>query len=227
MHARTILFIGDILEDLKLERTFLERQDVAIVGVKHGTAAVARAKLAGPELVVIDVSLPDLAGIDTCRTLKTDPATKKIPAVLVTSPDRAERCRSAGADSLVFKPLAQEEVLRAIRRFVALPERAAPRCAANLRFTFQAEGEPGQAFSRSLSSSGAYLKTDRPMRSGEHLFLRFHIPGDEREISCSGIVRNTTTEEAASISGPGFGVEFLEIARVDRDRLERYVRSQA
>jgi len=153
--VRTILFVGDILESLQLERTFLERQDVTIAVAGHGASVVAEAGLHGAELIVIDVAAPDEAGIETCRALKADADTRAVPALLVTSPERAGACRAAGADSLVFKPLAQEDVLRAIRRFVELPERAAVRCSANLRFTFRTDrDDTGQAFSRSLSSSG-------------------------------------------------------------------------
>jgi CheY-like chemotaxis protein len=223
--VRTILFVGDILESLQLERTFLERQDVTIAVAGHGASAIAEAGLHGPELIVIDAA-PDGAGIETCRALKADAGTRAVPALLVTSPERAGACRAAGADSLVFKPLAQEDVLRAIRRFVELPERAAVRCSANLRFTFRTDrDETGQAFSRSLSSSGAYLKSDRPPATGSRLELLFHLPGDEREIACGGVVRHTKGEEAHA--GPGFGVEFVEIGGLDRARLEAFCVSQS
>jgi uncharacterized protein (TIGR02266 family) len=228
MRARTILFVGDILGGVTLERTILERQDVTIVNGEHGAAAVAAARRAGPEVVVVDVAPPDLAGIETCRALKADGTTRAIPAVLVTPPERAGACRVAGANAVVFKPLAQEELLRAIGRFMALPERSAVRCPANLRFTFRTErGETGQAFSRSLSSAGVFFKSDRPMALGSRLQLRFHLPGDEREISCAGVVRHTTPSEEAAVAGPGFGVEFVEIASNDRARLEAFVQSQS
>jgi hypothetical protein len=144
-----------------------------------------------------------------------------VPVLLVTSPERAGACRTAGADALVFKPLAQEEVLRAIRRFVALPERAAARCAANLRFTFRTDrDETGQVFSRSLSSAGAYLKSDHPPPPGARLHLRFHLPGDEHEIACTGVVRHAHDDA-------GFGVEFVEIASLDRARLDAFCVSQS
>jgi uncharacterized protein (TIGR02266 family) len=228
MQARTILFVGDILEKLTLERTILERHDVEILTAGHGPDALATALRAGPEVVVVDVVAGDAAGIETCRALKADATARTIPAILVTNAERAGACRSAGADSLVFKPLAQEEVLRAIGRFMALPERSAARCPANLRFSFRTErAEAGQAFSRSLSSAGAFLKSDRPMPSGSRLLLRFHLPGDEREIACTGVVRHTTTEEEAAGAGPGFGVEFVEIASNDRARLEAFVHAQS
>jgi twitching motility two-component system response regulator PilH len=227
MRARTILFVGDILGDLTLQRTILEREDVTIVTEEHG-AAVEAARRSVPEVVVVEVAPPQEAGIGTCRALKADAATRGIPAILVTPAERAGACRAAGADAVVFKPLAQQELLRAIGRFMALPERSAVRCLANLRFTFRTErAETGQAFSRSLSSAGAFLKSDRPMARGSRLLLRFHLPGDEREISCAAVVRNTTASEEAPGTGPGFGVEFLEIASNDRARLEAFVQSQS
>ena len=65
------------------------------------------------------------------------------------------------------------------------------------------------------------------MPCGSRLLLRFHLPGDEREISCVGVVRHTTTEEEAVGAGPGFGVEFLELASNDRARLVAFVHSQS
>jgi CheY-like chemotaxis protein len=219
-----ILFVG-MDAALLGESSFLQRNDVRVVPAKHGKEALDVAKREAPCLVVVDVEPGGRSGFTTCALLKNDPTIRKVPVVLVLHREDAGSWRETGATTLVFKPVAQEDLLDTIRRFVAVPERRAARCHANLRFTYSTGGETGQAFSRVLSSSGVYLKSDRAPRCGAELTLRFHLPGEKNEIACSGVVRTTTSEEATSSAGPGFGVEFETIDGPDRGRLARFVES--
>jgi CheY-like chemotaxis protein len=222
----TILLVDDVKMQLDIERTFFQRHDVRVVTASQGGEALQFARSDRPSLVIVDVEPPDLAGLRTCAQFKNHLATKSIPVIVVTSRNAGRQALEAGADALVFKPVVRREFLDAARRFVSLRERGAPRCPVNLRFAYALGVETGQAFSRTLSSTGAYLKSDRRMLAGAHVVLRFHLPGEEDEITCSGVVRSTAIEESGSNVGPGFGVEFEGLAAGDRERLERFVRSQ-
>lgn len=98
------------------------------------------------------------------------------------------------------------------------------RCPANLRFTFGYDGADCQAFSRDLSGSGAFLKTDNVPAAGSVLALRFRLPGDPVEIECKGIVRRI--EHGDDPVPAGFGVEFRDISPADCTRLEGFIRRQ-
>lgn len=87
-----------------------------------GAAALELARSDPPELILLDVQLPDLSGVELCRQLKADPAARKIPVVMLTArgeePDRVLGLE-AGADDYVTKPFSLRELvlrLRAVMR---------------------------------------------------------------------------------------------------------------
>jgi CheY-like chemotaxis protein len=218
----TILLVDDVAFHLETERTFLRRRDVKVLTSGQGPQLLALAREGRPDVAVLDLRTPD--GIRLCRSLKAEKVTESVPVVAVASRLGEFEAMSAGADVLVFEPISRGEMLDALRGFVHFPERRQPRCNANLRFTFAHENDIGQAFCRSLSSSGTFLKTDWSPPEGSELSLRFSLPGDDREIGCRGIVRSL--ERGDHAVHPGFGVEFREIAPSDLERLEEFIRRQ-
>ena len=115
-------------------------------------------------------------------------------------------------------------MLAAVLRFMSFSPRPAERCKANLRFTFTAADNAGQAFSRDLSLTGAFLKADPAPEAGSELTLRFRLPADQDDIVCKAIVRRVEhdTEQVPS----GFGIEFQGIRPADLVRLERFIHQQ-
>lgn len=84
---------------------------------------IARAEL--PKMILLDMMLPDISGIEVCRRLRADPATQHIPVVIITaSGDRANRLRAleAGADEFLTKPLNEVILLARIRSLMRARE---------------------------------------------------------------------------------------------------------
>lgn len=84
-----------------------------IVAVGDGAAAVAACQDSPPELVVLDVMMPGMSGLDACRALRLDPALATVPVILLTA--RAQEADieegfSAGADDYVVKPFSPREL---------------------------------------------------------------------------------------------------------------------
>jgi ribonuclease P protein subunit RPR2 len=113
-----VLFVDDDPALLTLLRTTFELVDVEIA--EATTAAAARTAIATrpPEVVVLDIGLPDVDGLTFCRGLKDDPATSWIGVVLLTGmAEEAERAaRDAGADALLRKPFSPLELLSVVER---------------------------------------------------------------------------------------------------------------
>jgi CheY-like chemotaxis protein len=104
-----------------LVRVTLEGGGFEILEAADGEAAMAVARAEQPRLVLLDVMMPRLDGLEVCRRLKGDPATKGIVVVLLTAmaqdTDR-ERGLSAGADDYLtkpFSPLALLKLVEAVR----------------------------------------------------------------------------------------------------------------
>jgi len=118
MAVRKILCVDDSTPDLiNLEKIILGAGLLAITA-NSGKAALAKAKNDLPDLILMDVNMPDMDGYAVMRELKKDPALKSIPVVLITSKSqKADKmwAQMQGASGYVTKPYTSEQVLEQIR----------------------------------------------------------------------------------------------------------------
>lgn len=123
MNQRTILYIEDNEYNRKIVRRLLERTSYRLIEAVDGESGVAMAQQALPELILMDVQLPKMSGLDATQILKADPRTRTIPIVVITSfalsGDR-EKAAAAGADNYLAKPYSPRELLALVRQY--LPE---------------------------------------------------------------------------------------------------------
>ena len=102
----------------------LNRAGFQVLEAGTGKEALRLARSASPQLVVLDVNLPDVSGIDVCRQLKTDPATAGIMVLQVSATNIAVLDRvsslSAGADSFLVEPMEPEELEAVARALLRL-----------------------------------------------------------------------------------------------------------
>ncbi|WP_149536991.1 PleD family two-component system response regulator [Siccirubricoccus phaeus] len=157
MTAR-ILVVDDITANLRLLEAKLlnEYYDVALAASgREALAAVARS---APDVILLDVMMPEMDGYEVCRRLKADPATAHIPVVMVTAlVDQAERVRGleAGADDFLSKPVDDATLfgrLRALLRVKQVQDawRLRSETARDLGFDPPADPEAGVAGARVL-----------------------------------------------------------------------------
>lgn len=98
--------------------TMLRHAGFDVVQAQGGVEAVALARLHRPDLILLDVMMPDLDGRDACKLLKMDRALRSIPVVLISSADERDvHWRGAGADGFLRKPFDIRELPETVRRF--------------------------------------------------------------------------------------------------------------
>jgi two-component system cell cycle response regulator DivK len=123
MSAGTILYIEDNAYNRKIVRQLLARTSYRLLEAVDGESGVSMAQQQLPQLILMDVQLPGMSGLDATRALKADPRTGHIPIIVITSfalsGDR-EKAAAAGADSYLAKPYSPRELLALVRQF--LPE---------------------------------------------------------------------------------------------------------
>jgi two-component system cell cycle response regulator DivK len=119
MSERTILYIEDNEYNRKIVRQLLGRTSYRLVEANDGEAGVAIAQREIPQLILMDVQLPKMSGLDATRVLKADPRTGHIPIIVITSfalsGDR-EKAAAAGADNYLAKPYSPRELLTQVRQ---------------------------------------------------------------------------------------------------------------
>jgi uncharacterized protein (TIGR02266 family) len=219
-----VLLVGRFGRNLDLDRTALRRSEVELIPSSATPDTLNLAQREPIDLVVIDAARDAAECVYLCLNLKTLPVTDDIPVVMVIRPSQREDVERARPDLIVERPLTTADLLTIVRRFTMVQERRHDRYPINLRFTFESEDFRGQAFSRVLSAGGAFLKTDRPMPVGTRLRVVFRLPGDQREIRCKAVVRNTRLDDPAE-QNPGFGIEFEELGNGDQYRLTCFIDS--
>ena len=123
MSERTILYIEDNEYNRKIVRQLLGRTSYRLVEANDGEAGVAIAQREIPQLILMDVQLPKMSGLDATRVLKADPRTGHIPIIVITSFALSgdwEKASAAGADNYLAKPYSPRELLTLVRQY--LPE---------------------------------------------------------------------------------------------------------
>lgn len=118
---KKILLVDDTDTILLFLKTLLAGQDFDFLTAKNGAEAIERARRERPDLVLLDILMPVMDGIEACRIMKGDPELKGIPVVIVTArsePENVERCLDAGCDDYVFKPIRKLELLDKINRLL-------------------------------------------------------------------------------------------------------------
>src|SRR5690606_32098760 len=122
-----ILIVDDSPSQLLGIQRIVEKLGHETLTAEDGAAGVELARSALPDLILMDVVMPNLNGFQATRTLSRDPATRDIPVVLVTTKDQ-ETDRTwglrRGARAYLTKPFAEPELAEVIERLLA--ERTAP-----------------------------------------------------------------------------------------------------
>ena len=117
-----LLYIEDNLANLSLVETILlARPGWRVLPALQGQLGVELAREHRPELILLDLHLPDLAGEQVLRRLRSDARTADLPIVVVSAdatPSSVERLRVIGANAYLTKPLDVDEFLRVVDRFV-------------------------------------------------------------------------------------------------------------
>jgi len=118
----TLLYVEDNLANLSLVETILlSRPGWRTIPALQGQLGVELAREHVPDVVLLDLHLPDIGGDEVLRRLRADPRTSSIPVIVVSAdatPASLERLRHAGADAYLTKPLDVDDFLATIERFL-------------------------------------------------------------------------------------------------------------
>ena len=120
-----ILVVDDLPQNVKLLADLLAVKGYAVATAASGAEALEKVETERPDLVLLDVMMPEMSGYEVCRAIRDNPATGILPVVMVTSLDPAEeriKGLEAGADDFLSKPVNRAELLARVRSLVRVKQ---------------------------------------------------------------------------------------------------------
>ena len=114
----TVLIVDDNPQNVELLQAFLESLPVKLVTATDGLDALAKVEQHRPDLVLLDIMMPQMSGFQVCRRLKSDPKTRDIQVLMVTALNELgdiEQANEVGTDDFVSKPVNKIELLTRVK----------------------------------------------------------------------------------------------------------------
>ena len=119
MRARTILLVEDDCDSREVYSSVLRYAGFSVLEATHGREGIELARVRRPDVIVMDLALPQVDGWQATETLKSDPATAAIPVIAITVHAQdfyRGRAQAAGCDSFLAKPCSPTRLLGEITR---------------------------------------------------------------------------------------------------------------
>jgi two-component system cell cycle response regulator DivK len=119
--AKTVLIVEDNELNMKLFRDLLEAHGYQTSATSNGFEALDLVRKLRPDLILMDIQLPQVSGLEVTRWIKDDPELRAIPIVAVTAfamKGDEERIREGGCEAYLSKPISVGKFIETVRRFI-------------------------------------------------------------------------------------------------------------
>lgn len=188
-----------------------------IVIAENGVEALKILKLWIPNVVILDINMPELDGISTLRKIREDREFSALPVIMVTS--RRDRksfseCLSLGCSGYLTKPVAipaLHDLLQECIAFTASNKRFHLRTPFHRPVTVDFKGTSSEYEAVTLSEGGVYLRAGRPLPTGSELSLTIPLKGRKPLRVKGSVIYHFTPGEEAGEAAPGMAVLFTDL----------------
>jgi two-component system cell cycle response regulator DivK len=121
MPTKTVLIVEDNELNMKLFHDLLDAHGYATVQTRNGLEALSLARTHRPDLILMDIQLPEVSGLEVTKWLKQDESLRAIPVIAVTAfamKGDEERIREGGCEAYLSKPISVSKFLETVRHYL-------------------------------------------------------------------------------------------------------------
>ena len=121
--APCVLIVDDNHQNLELLQVYLEELDCQTIAAFNGKEAIHLVNEQRPDIVLLDIMMPQMSGFEVCKRIKEDDNTKDIPVIMVTALNEygdIERGIDSGADDFISKPVNRLELITRVRTMLKI-----------------------------------------------------------------------------------------------------------
>jgi CheY-like chemotaxis protein len=234
MATTKILLVDDTKLFLKLEREYLKQSSVVILTAENGRQALEIARNERPDLVYMDLNMPEMDGATCCAAIKADPELRSIPVIMVTTAgmsESVEQSKNAGCDGFLTKPIDRISFLEMGRKFLSTIDRREKRVPCQLKALVSINSrENAYGTCVDLSARGLYLEFAGEAHVEDKVEVSMLVSGNSTDlVEAWGRVSwvNPGTARKKQILQEGFGVEFLSIPEESLALIKRFIEQGA
>ncbi|HEY6010590.1 MAG TPA: response regulator [Nitrospirota bacterium] len=222
------LLVDGYMRDLFSTGIILQRLQYDVYIVSSAEDALRIIDAAAPAMLITELALPQMSGLELLVRVKHDPAMKAIPVIVLTGTDDANReklCIASGCACYLKKPIEPDTLYTAIQRVTEIMPRQYMRLRIMLpaRVSGAAAGEAmSTEYVSEVSENGLFICTlnPRPVNTILTVTVMIHsIP-----IRAKAMVLRCVTIDRERFTEPGMGMKFVEISRTDRELIRNFIK---
>jgi CheY-like chemotaxis protein len=226
--SKRILIVDDSETFLMYLSILLRRMGFDVIPADNGITALKLLRVLMPDVVILDIAMPQMDGITTLRHIKGDEHTSNIPVIMVTVSSNTknyEECEKLGCTAYLTKPIKVPDVHSSLNGCMSFgdKQRLLLRTLFEKRVSVTHNGVTSEHYAVSLSEGGIYIRMRNPFPVGTELGVRVPLKNrvnlnmKGRVIYVKGIGGNVFKIV------PGMAVEFRDVSRHDSEALNSYV----
>jgi CheY-like chemotaxis protein len=231
MATPKILLVDDTKLFLKLEKEYLKQSSVVVLTAENGRQALEIARRDRPDMIFMDLNMPEMDGAQCCKAIKADPELSSIPVVLVTTAGMDEPVDRAGCDGFLTKPIDRKAFLEMGRKFLSHIDRRERRVPARLKVLFKInERENSYGMCVDFSARGLYIEWNGDVNVDDKIEVSMLVSGNSADlVEAWGRVSwvNAGAARRKQKLPAGFGVEFLSVPEDSLALIRKFLTSES
>lgn len=206
-----ILLVDESRFFLTIEKQFLRNIPVTLIETQSAAQTIAYCYSEKPQLIYLAQEITGMPGTQCCLQIKSDPALRQIPIVMICEPGEEKDCLLAGCDAVLLKPLDRHRFLEIGRSFLAGIRERRRSCLVSAKVIHESMTFNTRALD--ISSGGVFLDTLNKLPIGTPVHLDIHLARPHESgphIDCQGMVAwHNTRENPQKPNHPvGLGIKF-------------------